>query len=118
MIVTPGKGDRRPTAVVVCVNRRFGNDRPSCAGRGSEALADALERQTGERQLAVSVERIRCFGDCTRGPAMRLYPSGPFYRCVSPDDLPEIVADLERLCGQRDKSIPAEQTPPVNLLGS
>ncbi len=116
MIITPGKGDREPTAMVVCINRRFGNDRPSCAGRSSEALADALERQIGERQLAVSIERIRCFGDCARGPVMRLYPGGPFYRKVSMEDLPTIVADLERLCRKHDDSV--SPPPPIQLLGS
>ena len=117
MIVTPGKDDRRPTALVICVNLRYGVDRASCAGRGSEAMADAIERAIGERQLAVTVERIRCFGDCARGPTMRLYPNGPFYRQVGVDDLAAIIADMERLCGQRQEAESAPP-PPIHLLGS
>jgi (2Fe-2S) ferredoxin len=116
MIITPGKEDRRPTALVICVNLRYGVDRPSCAGRGSEALADALERAIGERRIDVAVERIRCFGDCARGPSMRLYPAGPFYRQVGTGDLEAILADIERLCGRRDGAPPP--TLPIHLLGS
>ncbi len=116
MEITPGKEDRRPTALVVCVNRRFGNDRPSCAGRGSEELANTLERLIAERQLAVTLDRIRCFGDCTRGAVMRLYPNGPFYRFVCAEDLAAILADIERLCGRRTDG---ESPPlPLDLLGS
>ena len=30
----------RPRILMICINRRFRMDEPSCAGRGSEALAD------------------------------------------------------------------------------
>lgn len=118
MMVTPGKEDRRPTALVICINRRYGVDRASCGGRGSEALADALEREIAERRLAVTVDRIRCFGDCARGPVMRLYPSGPFYRGVGGDDLAAILADIERLCGQREDEADAAPAIPIHLLGT
>ena len=33
-----------PKTVLVCVNRRFRGNQPSCAQRGSEEIADAIER--------------------------------------------------------------------------
>lgn len=97
---------------VVCVNQRYRADNPSCAGRGSAALIDTIEREIAAHRIAVRVVRIRCFGHCTRGPAMRLVPGGDFYFEVGPADIPRILADLEAVCGRRLEGA-EEPSPPI-----
>ncbi len=99
---------------VVCVNQRYRADNPSCAGRGSAALVDAIEQGIALRRIAARVVRIRCFGHCTRGPAMRLVPGGEFYFEVGPTDVPRILADLEAVCGRQspDGGVPSPPIPP------
>jgi (2Fe-2S) ferredoxin len=101
MRVKAGKDEQQPTTLAICVNRRFNTDRPSCAGRGSKELADLLEKEIAARKLNVVVERVCCFGFCTQGPNVRLYPGGAHYYEVADDDVPAILADVERECGQR-----------------
>lgn len=84
-------------SVVICINRRLGSHTPSCAGRGSEVLAAELERQLAHAGLAVALRRIDCLGQCEQGPNLRIAPGGAFYHGVGLDDLPGIVAELQRL---------------------
>jgi (2Fe-2S) ferredoxin len=93
----------------ICVNRRFGSDRPSCGTRGSEAIADAIEAGVRDRGIDVTIERIVCFGMCNDGPNMRLVPGGAFHKAVEMDQVDDILSTLEAECGQVDKSgdIPA-----------
>ena len=90
------KSPARPcgqAAIIVCVNRRLGHDKPSCAGRGSEAIADALEAALGKSPGAVV--RIKCFGRCAEGPNARVAAGGRFFRGISLDDVPAMVAALQ-----------------------
>lgn len=111
--------NREPAAntiqsVLICINRRFHSDQPSCAQRGSEALADALETGVRERRINVKVERIKCLGQCTKGPSVRFAPGGRFNLGTTIDDIPLILDELERTCGIRDD----DTGPPLHLLGS
>lgn len=90
---------RRPTTIVVCVNRRFRADRPSCAARGSITVAEALERGVEERRLGVRIERICCLGECQRGPTVRVAPGGAFFLGVTADDVPGILDRVESDAG-------------------
>ena len=91
----------RPHTLIVCINRRFRSDKGSCADKGSEALADALERGIADRKIDISLERIRCLGECGRGPSMRLAPGGKFYFRVQPQDVMSLLDELESVCGHR-----------------
>ncbi len=93
----------------ICVNRRFGSDRPSCGTRGSVKIADAIEAGVRDRKINVIVERIVCFGMCNVGPNMRLVPGGEFHKSVNLDQVDEILSSLEAECGLRSESneIPA-----------
>jgi len=106
--------DASPTKLLICVNRRFGADQASCAARGSEGIADAIERGIAESGLDLPVERICCFGKCQHGPNMRLAPGGEFFMGVGPERVREVLDALERACG------PASETDsiPLHLLGS
>ncbi len=88
--MTAGDGWR----VLVCVNRRLGAETPSCAGRGSERLAERLVELLAARGLDVPVETLLCFGACSRGPNIRLAPGGAFFHGVTEDDLPGLVAQV------------------------
>lgn len=82
----------RPT-IIVCVNRRLRHDTPSCAERGSEAIADAVEAQMPG--TGASLVRIKCFGRCADGPIVRIAPGGQFFTEASIDDVPEILEALK-----------------------
>jgi len=101
-------------SVLICSNRRFHGDQPSCAARGSESLADTLEAGVRDRKINVQVERIKCLGQCTKGPTVRFAPGGCFHLGTSEADVPAILDELEELCGTRDD----DPGPPLHLLGS
>ncbi len=93
---TPENGEK-PQAVVVCVNRRLGPEAVSCAGRGSEAIAAALEDGIERRELGGGVVRLMCLGSCQHGPNVRFAPGGAWFSGVALDNVPEILDHLERL---------------------
>ena len=68
----------KPTTLIVCVNRRFQSDKGSCAEKGSGALADILEQSIRERNIDITLERIKCLGVCGNGPSMGLATGGNF----------------------------------------
>jgi NADH:ubiquinone oxidoreductase subunit E len=88
---SPTQASAQP-AIVVCVNRRLGHDKPSCAARGSEAIADALDATL--RKTGVSVVRIKCFGRCAEGPNARI-AGGQFFRGIGLADVPAILGALQ-----------------------
>ena len=104
----------RPTKVLICVNRRFQSGEPSCATRGSLEIAEAIERGVLERNIDIAVERFICFGQCTKGPTVKLAP-GDFILGTTPDMVDGILDQLEAACGIKEDD---EAVPPVHLLGS
>ena len=86
---------------MICINRRFKSDEPSCAARGSFAIAEAIERGVVDRRIDIAVERFICFGQCTKGPTVKLAP-GDFILGTTPEMVPGILDDLEAACGVRD----------------
>jgi NADH:ubiquinone oxidoreductase subunit E len=67
----------------------------------SEALADILEQSIRERNIDITLERIKCLGECGNGPSMRLAPGGKFFLKVNSDDIAGILVELEEICGKR-----------------
>ncbi len=51
--------DERPHTILICVNRRFKADEPSCAARGSFAIAEAIERGVRERRIEIAAEGLK-----------------------------------------------------------
>lgn len=76
--------------IIVCINRRLGYDKPSCAARGGEDLALALD--AAACGTGVTISRLKCFGRCAEGPNVRVH-GGRFFRGVSLDDVPTILAE-------------------------
>lgn len=107
-----------PHRLLVCINRRFQVDRPSCAVRGSVALADAVEKGIAERRLNVEMERVVCLGRCPYGPAMRLAPGGEFFLGIAEGDIGGVLDALENACGARSDAEDAPDSVPAHLLGS
>lgn len=103
-----------PRTVLVCINRRFRGDQPSCAARGSEAVADAIDAGIAERNIRVKLERSICMGQCTKGPTVRFAPGGRFNLGTNLEDVSAILDELESKCGHADD----DDTVPMHLLGS
>lgn len=89
----------KPKCVMVCVNRRLGADRASCAARGSQDLADALEQGIIARKINVKFERSICMAQCLKGPTVRLAPGGRFILGASLGDVDALLDQFEHLCG-------------------
>jgi hypothetical protein len=77
--------------LLICVNRRFGGTKPSCAVSGSEAIATAFERAFAERELDVRVSRSPCQSSCEGGPSVRLVPGPVMFLGTRLEDVPTVV---------------------------
>jgi len=88
--------------LLVCVNRRYGGPKPSCAGQGSEAIADAFERAFTERGLDVKLVRSPCQSACDRGPTVRLVPGPVLFLGTHLADVPAVVEQVAALLIARE----------------
>lgn len=88
--------------LVVCINRRLNEEQPSCAARGSEALAEQLAAAIVERGLGATLQRVYCLGRCEDGPNVRIAPGGKMYRGVDAQDVDRLLDDLANLCEGAD----------------
>lgn len=104
----------KPTKILICVNRRFQTGEPSCAARGGFEITEAIERGVLERNIEIETERFICFGQCTKGPTVKLVP-GDFILGTTLDMVEGILDRLEAACGTREAALDG---PPVHLLGS
>jgi (2Fe-2S) ferredoxin len=93
--------ENRSKRFFVCVNRRFSDEKPSCAQRGSVELISRIEEGCVERSIDVVIERKVCLNLCMEGPAMRIVPGGRIFRQVSDSDIPEILDELEKEFGRK-----------------
>ena len=77
----------RPHVLVCCGT--------GCTSSGSAKVIETLEAEIAKAGLSeeIKVTRTDCFGLCTVGPNMIVYPEGCFYSKVNVDDIPEIVAE-------------------------
>ena len=72
----------------VCVN-------VYCTEGGSRALKATLEDRLGAIGSPVEVKEFICFGACTMGPNLVLYPEGTWYAGVQPADLDDILGHIQ-----------------------
>ena len=89
----------KPEYVMVCVNRRLGANRTSCAALGSINLADALGRVITARKIDVKFERSICMAQCQKGPTVRLAPGRRFILRATIENVDSLLDELEHLCG-------------------
>lgn len=81
-------------SLIACVKDRH-TGKPSCAGRGSIAIIDQIDSEIIKSGRDVAVERIRCLGECNKGPNMRIAPGGRFFYGITEADIPEVLAGLD-----------------------
>jgi NADH:ubiquinone oxidoreductase subunit E len=87
--------------LIACIKDRS-TSRPSCAGRGSVAIIDKIEADIQKKGLPVAVERMRCLGECAKGPNMRIAPGGNFFYGITEDKIPEVLVGLEEAVNSVD----------------
>ncbi|BCM24181.1 hypothetical protein ZMTM_04400 [Methyloradius palustris] len=81
--------------VIVCIKHRTSAHQPSCAAKGSEALAKQIEQMIIAKGLMLSVERFKCLGCCDQGINIKLVPEGPFLHGLTLENLDELAIALE-----------------------
>jgi len=66
-----------------------------CTSSGSVALGEKLANELVAKGLENEIKIVKtgCFGLCSLGPIMIVYPEGTFYSRVTVDDIPEIVEE-------------------------
>ncbi len=66
-----------------------------CNSSGSKKVMEALYEEVEKNGLENEVKIVRtgCFGLCSLGPIMIVYPEGSFYARVTPDEIPRIVKE-------------------------
>ena len=64
-----------------------------CTSSGSKKVITALEEEIKKHGIEKDVKIVRtgCFGLCSLGPIMIVYPEGAFYARVTPEEIPKIV---------------------------
>ena len=77
----------------VCTNAR-GSGKPTCGGRGGEAIAAAVQQIAIERGADVLVTPCGCLGPCFDGPNAVVYPDGVWYGGLAPQDAPALADHL------------------------
>ena len=77
----------------VCLTQRPpGHPRGSCGALGVHPLWDRLTKTIEAQRLTdIGVTAAGCFGFCSAGPMMVVYPDGIWYRPTKPEDIDEIV---------------------------
>ena len=66
-----------------------------CNSSGSKKVMEVLHDEIAKNGLESEVKVVRtgCFGLCSLGPIMIVYPEGSFYARVTPDEIPRIVKE-------------------------
>ena len=86
------EGANGTRAIVICGGT-------GCLSSDSAAIIEAFEKQIKERGLEgkVTVNKSGCFGFCSQGPFVKIFPEDTLYRMVSVDDVTEIMdEDIEK----------------------
>ena len=79
--------------VFVCIQSRpLGHPRLACSHNNAAEVAEEFYWQLQQRQLfeKVAVSTASCFGPCSEGPSVLVYPEGVMYGAVQKDDVKEI----------------------------
>jgi NADH:ubiquinone oxidoreductase subunit F (NADH-binding)/(2Fe-2S) ferredoxin/Pyruvate/2-oxoacid:ferredoxin oxidoreductase delta subunit len=66
-----------------------------CTSSGSMDILKELKKELAKHGLEKEIELVRtgCFGLCSLGPVVIVYPEGAFYSKVTPEDVPELVEE-------------------------
>jgi len=79
-------GDEGKRAVVLCGGT-------GCLSSNSAHIREKFEKLVEEKGLSnhVTVNQVGCFGFCSQGPFVKIFPEDTLYRGVTIDDVEEIV---------------------------
>ncbi len=80
--------------VFVCTSSRInGQQKGYCYSKDSVGVVQAFMEEIDSRELSgeVMVTNTGCFGICSSGPVVVVYPEGVWYKEVTVEDVPEIV---------------------------
>ncbi len=80
--------------VFICTSCRVnGTQKGYCCTKQSAEIVSRFLEEIEERDLSgeVMVNNTGCFGICSRGPIMVVYPEGIWYGNLTPDDVEKIV---------------------------
>lgn len=80
------KGDNGKRAVVLCGGT-------GCLSSDSAHIKEKFEHLVKEKGLSnhITVNQVGCFGFCSQGPFVKIFPEDTLYRGVTIDDVEEIV---------------------------
>ncbi len=80
------EGSTGKRAVVLCGGT-------GCISSNSLAIKEKFEKLVEEKGLSdkVTVNQVGCFGFCSQGPFVKIYPEDTLYRLVTIEDVEEIV---------------------------
>jgi NADH:ubiquinone oxidoreductase subunit E len=90
--------------LLICVNHRDNPTQPSCAARGSPSLAVRLEQEIASHGWDIRLERSTCLGRCSEGPNLKLAPGGKFCSNITPDNLSDLIQDIENFANSPEAS--------------
>ena len=80
--------------VFICTSSRInGQQKGFCCSKDSVALVQSFIEEIENAGLSdtVMVTNTGCFGICSSGPVVVVYPEGIWYKEVTVEDVPEIV---------------------------
>ena len=95
--------DKKSSSCVECIEKKFnGKDGKRhilvCGGTGclssrSEEIIERFEALIAEKHLEdkVTVNKVGCFGFCSQGPFVKIFPEDTLYRMVKVEDTEEII---------------------------
>ena len=94
MLDTKFNGNDGKTYIMLCGGG-------GCTASGANGLEEALNHVIEEKGIGdkVKVRRVGCFGLCSQGPFLRIFPKDVLYRKVTPADVEEII-DKDVLGGE------------------
>ena len=79
-----------------------------CLSSNSQEILDKFEALIKENKFEdkVSVNKVGCFGFCSQGPFVKIFPEDTLYRTVSVADVAEIVEKANGLwCVEAEKYV-------------
>ncbi|MEW9122884.1 MAG: 2Fe-2S ferredoxin [Thermotaleaceae bacterium] len=80
--------------IFVCSSSRInGEQKGFCYQKGAVDIVNTFMEELQERELdgEVMVTNTGCFGICSKGPIVVVYPEGVWYGSVNADDVEEIM---------------------------
>ena len=85
-----GKGGKR--SIIICGGT-------GCISSNSLDILGKFEALIKENNMEekVSVNKVGCFGFCSQGPFVKIFPEDTLYRTVAPEDVQEIWENDEQL---------------------